>query len=136
MTGTLEAVADRPENKILEAHKIFLKNSKIPPNVSVLNEMAIRRFESLGFPHSKHEMFTFVNTRGVADTVFEAVSGESVEKGSLGIYKGFEKSCVTLVDGQFRPELSDVSACGEGLQITPLDQAFSDPSIEEYLKKT
>ena len=136
MTGTAEAIAERPETKILEAHKSFIKEANRSSNLSALNEVGIRRFESLGFPDSKHEMYTFVNTRGVAETIFEPVSGGAVEKDFVPIYAGCEQSHITLVDGEYRPDLSDISACGNGLQMIPLDQAIAETAVQDYLKKT
>ena len=134
MTGPTETLAERPETKILESHKIFIKESKRSSSLSELNKIGVHRFESLGFPHSKHEMYTFVNTSGVVKTNFEPVLDRTIDRNSIPIYSGCEESHITLIDGEYCSDFSNVSACGDGLKITPLDQAVSDPFVQDYLK--
>ena len=61
MSDTL--VESSAESAFLDLHKKLLEQGR--PALVELQEAALNRFESLGFPYSKHEMFTFVNTKEI-----------------------------------------------------------------------
>ncbi len=138
MPSTLAETSNGAESAILSLHRKFLENAKPYPSLLTLNESALARFETLKFPHSKHEMFTFVNTKVLAGVSFDLVRENSVSPDFVkkNIYAGCELSHLVIVDGVFRPELSNPVAFGTNLKITPLEQAVSDPAVKQYLLDT
>ena len=64
MSDTL--VESSAESAFLDLHKKLLEQGR--PALVELQEAALNRFELLGFPHSKHEMYTFVNIKGLVAT--------------------------------------------------------------------
>ena len=88
------------ETAFLELHKKFNAANKLSSGILPIQEAALSRFETLGFPHSKHEMYTFVNTKKLVTTSF-TVSNPSAripEKFiSDNIYSGCETSCMVVV---------------------------------------
>ena len=84
-------VESTEETAFLDLHKKFVEENKSSSALSAIHESALSRFEMLGFPHSKHEMYTYVNTKKLAATTF-AVSNPSVkidliEKKTINIQK-------------------------------------------------
>ena len=138
MTPALADTSNGIETRVLDLHKKFLETGKPHPNLLPFNESSINRFETLGFPHSKHEMYTFVNTKKLAATGFSLQREGQIEKEFIQrhIYPGCESSYLVLVDGVFRPELSNPIALGTGLKISSLADAVSDPSIKKYLSES
>ncbi|MFQ5449347.1 MAG: Fe-S cluster assembly protein SufD [Nitrospinaceae bacterium] len=138
MEGTIAEARDQAVSAVLGLHKKFLEEGGSNPALTALWESAIQRFETLKFPHRKHEMYTFVNTKELAATPFDLqtennIPGEFIQR---HIYPGCEKSHLTLVDGIHRPELSDTSALDGALRIRTLGEAVSDPDIRDYLLHT
>ncbi|HIJ50763.1 MAG TPA: Fe-S cluster assembly protein SufD, partial [Nitrospinae bacterium] len=68
----------KEEIAFLDLHKKFVEENKSSSALSEIHELALSRFEMLGFPHSKHEMYTYVNTKKLAATAF-AVSSPSAK---------------------------------------------------------
>ena len=138
MTPTLADTSNGIETRVLDLHKKFLETGKPHPNLLPFNESSINRFETLGFPHSKHEMYTFVNTQTLAANGFSLQRAGQLEHEfiQLHLYPGCESSYLVLVDGVFRPELSNPIALGTGLKISSLADAVSDPSIKKYLSES
>ena len=132
MSGPAEGVEERRETKFLEARKHWTELPNRPPEIASVNEMAIRRFEALGFPHSKHEMFTFVNVGLLEDLNIVPPSGTVPDKAFLDgvIYAGCEQSQIVLVDGIYRSELSNLSAINKEIHASVLQETDAD-----YLKK-
>jgi len=128
------------EAAVLESHKKFLRSTSPFPRLLALNTAGIRQFEQLGFPHRKHEMFTFLSTRELAATLFEYRTGnDDVSRDCVAgqVYKGCENSCIVLVDGQYRPELSDTSGLPSAFGILSIEDAVAaDSGIENYLKES
>tara|TARA_B100000686_G_C16743665_1_gene948141 strand:+ start:147 stop:1451 length:1305 start_codon:yes stop_codon:yes gene_type:complete len=132
MLGSSGAIEEQPEAKFLEAHKHWKTESGRPSEIAAINEKALRRFEMLGYPQSKHEMFTFVNVRSLGEINFVQPFWKSPEKAFLDsvVYEGCEKSHIALVDGVYSPELSNLSAVDNDLETSVLKK-----SDAEYLQK-
>ncbi|MFQ5672899.1 MAG: Fe-S cluster assembly protein SufD [Nitrospinales bacterium] len=127
------------ESAVLENHKKFLRETSPSPRLLALNESGIRRFERVGFPHRKHEMFTFLSTGELAATLFEYRSGNGASRDSVArhVYKECEKSFIVLVDGRYQPDLSDTSALSSAFNILSVEDALAaDSDIENYLKES
>jgi len=131
MSNTL--VESGAESAFLDLHKKLQEN----PALAELQQTALNRFELLGFPHSKHEMFTYLNTKSLVETAFglsDASKKVSEEFVASHIYKGCEKQCLVFVDGVFDRGLSRIE--GVSANLRPLSEAISDEELKKYLSET
>ncbi len=133
MSDTL--VKSSAESAFLDLHKKFLeqKNSSL----TELQQTALSRFETLGFPHSKHEMFTYLNTKGLVETAFGFFdSSKKVSEDFVAshIYKGCEDQCLVFVDGTFDRGLSRLEGVSANLAL--LSETVSDQELKKYLSET
>ena len=101
------------ETAFLDLYKKFVGEKKPSSTLRAIQEAALSRFEILGFPHSKHEMYTFVNTKNLATTRFKT-SNHSTEFAedniASHIFPGCENSCLVFVNGVFNFSLSELQA--------------------------
>ncbi len=131
MPNTL--VKSSAESAFLDLHKKLLERGR--PALAELQEIALRRFDSLRFPHSKHEMYTYVNTKELAATSFglpDDAANVSEDFVSRHIYPGCEHQCLVFVDGTFDRGLSRFE--GMRADIAPLSEA--DRELKNYLSET
>jgi Fe-S cluster assembly protein SufD len=137
MSGTVKEAPGQAETPFLELHKKFLQDTPPPGAVRGLAEAALERFSTLGFPHRKHEMYTFVGTQDLVGQAFE-LSGEGAtpeqEFLRAQVVPGCENSVLVLVDGQYRADLSDTSALAGSIGVVPFAEALSDPGLQNYFK--
>ena len=128
MSDTL--VESSAESGFLDLHKKLLEQGR--PALEELQEAALNRFELLGFPHSKHEMYTFVNTKGLVATSFSLPDGvASVSEDFVAghIYPDCERQCLVFVDGVFNRGLSRFE--GVSTNLVPLSEAYQE--LKNYL---
>ncbi|MCS5620965.1 MAG: Fe-S cluster assembly protein SufD [Nitrospinaceae bacterium] len=128
MSDTL--VESSAESGFLDLHKKLLEQGR--PALEELQEAALNRFELLGFPHSKHEMYTFVNTKGLVATSFSLPDGvASVSEDFVAghIYPDCERQCLVFVDGVFDRGLSRFE--GVSTNLVPLSEAYQE--LKNYL---
>ena len=111
------------ETAFLDLHKDFVVANKPSSILSKIHESALSRFEMLGFPHSKHEMYTYVNTKKLAATAF-AISNSSAKVDSIEkhIYSGCENSCLVFVNGVLDRSLSRLQAIEPSVKISSLEE--------------
>ena len=111
------------ETAFLDLHKDFVEANKPSPTLSTIHESALSRFEVLGFPHSKHEMYTYVNTKKLAATAF-VISNSSAKFDSIEkhIYSGCENSCLVFVNGVLDRSLSRLQAIESSVKISSLEE--------------
>ena len=111
------------ETAFLDLHKDFVEANKPNSILSTIHESALSRFEVLGFPHSKHEMYTYVNTKKLAATAF-AISNSSAKVDSIEkhIYSGCENSCLVFVNGVLDRSLSRLQAIESSVKISSLEE--------------
>ena len=131
MSDTL--VESSAESAFLDLHKKLLEQGR--PALVELQEAALNRFESLGFPYSKHEMFTFVNTKGLVATSFSLSDGSAqVSEDFVAghIYPECEDQCLVFVDGVFDRGLSRF----EGVSANLVSLSEADQELKDYLSKT
>ena len=128
MSDTL--VESSAESGFLDLHKKLLEQGR--PALEELQEAALNRFELLGFPHSKHEMYTFVNTKGLVATSFglpDGVASVSEDFVAGHIYPDCERQCLVFVDGVFDRGLSRFE--GVSTNLVPLSEAYQE--LKNYL---
>ena len=131
MSDTL--VESSAESAFLDLHKKLLEQGR--PALVELQEAALNRFELLGFPHSKHEMYTFVNIKGLVATSFSLPDGgANVSEDFVAghIYPDCERQCLVFVDGVFNRGLSRF----EGVSANLVSLSEADQELKDYLSKT
>ena len=131
MSDTL--VESSAESAFLDLHRKLLEQGR--PALVELQEAALNRFELLGFPHSKHEMYTFVNIKGLVATSFSLPDGGvNVSEDFVAghIYPDCERQCLVFVDGVFNRGLSRF----EGVSANLVSLSEADQELKDYLSKT
>jgi len=111
------------EAVFLDLHKKFIEANKPGSALSPVHEAALGRFETLGFPHSKHEMFTYVNTRNLVATPFTiSNAAASIPEKFIAdhIYAGCENSCLVFVNGVYNPSLSKLQKIESSVKISSM----------------
>ena len=138
MSSVIEESKNGAESAVLALHKQFLDTDQPSADLLPFNKKALDIFESLKFPHRKHEMYTFVNTKGLTDTSFSLKTESSVQKSFVKqhVYAGCERSHLTFVDGALCPDLSDATALGTSVKIGSLIEAVKDESFKNILQES
>ena len=138
MSSLIEESKNGAESTFLALHKQFLDTGQPSSDLLSFNKKALDRFERLKFPHRKHEMYTFVNTKDLTDKPFSLKTESAVQKSFIEqhIYAGCERSHLTFVDGVLHPELSDATALGTSVKIGSLVEAVKDESFKSILQET
>ena len=133
MSDTL--VESSAVSAFLDLHKKLIEQGS--PALAELQQVALNRFELLGFPHSKHEMFTYLNTKGLVETAFGLSDGSkkvSEDFVASHIYPDCESQCLVFVDGVLNRDLSRLE--GVNTYLAPLSEAVSDQELKKYLSET
>ena len=133
MSDTL--VESSAVSAFLDLHKKLIEQGS--PALAELQQVALNRFELLGFPQSKHEMFTYLNTRGLVETAFGLSDGSkkvSEDFVASHIYPDCESQCLVFVDGVLNRDLSRLE--GVNTYLVPLSEAISDQELKKYLSET
>ena len=133
MSDTL--VESSAVSAFLDLHKKLIEQGS--PALAELQQVALNRFELLGFPHSKHEMFTYLNTKGLVETAFGLSDGSkkvSEDFVASHIYPDCESQCLVFVDGVLNRDLSRLE--GVNTYLVPLSEAISDQELKKYLSET
>ncbi len=96
-----------------------------PESLRRQRRQAIERFSHLGFPTLRQEEWRFTNVGPIARTPFsldvavDGVTGSSIQAFS---YEGTVQ--LTLVNGRFVPQLSDLDSLPEGIVVCSLGEAL------------
>ena len=133
MSDTL--VESSAVSAFLDLHKKLIEQGS--PALAELQQVALNRFELLGFPHSKHEMYTYLNTKGLVETAFGLSDGSkkvSEDFVASHIYPDCESQCLVFVDGVLNRDLSRLE--GVNTYLVPLSEAISDQELKKYLSET
>jgi Fe-S cluster assembly protein SufD len=133
MSDTL--VESSAVSAFLDLHKKLIEQGS--PALAELQQVALNRFELLGFPHSKHEMYTYLNTKGLVETAFGLSDGSkkvSEDFVASHIYPDCESQCLVFVDGVLNRELSRLESVKT--YLVPLSEAVSDQELKKYLSET
>ena len=90
-----------------------------PERIGKLRHEAFERFVEMGFPTVRQEQWRFTNVAPIARTEFKfQVSTDQVKEGDLARYRYADCAQLTVVNGQFRPDLSRVDGLPEVVQAT------------------
>ena len=116
-----------PESLVIENFKKAKTDGTLGKKLAFLNDAGMRRFESTGYPHRVHEMFTFVNSKELTTAPFDYRCGPEkkpdAEVVRESVCSGCEESVIVIVDGAYNEEFSSVSALDGTVKVTPLEDA-------------
>ncbi len=123
------AVAVDARQTYVEAFASSEKDLDGPKWLRSIRRQAISRFESLGFPTTKHEEWRYTNLAPLAKVPFkpailarpDGVVAEKLEPFTFGILK---TSQLVFVNGRFAPKLSYLRALPQGVWIGSLAEAL------------
>lgn len=117
------------ELSVIENFKKLKDEGKLNAALSFLNDAALERFESTGYPHRTHEMFTFVNRKELTATQFDCRYGPEREPAADTVRRntteGCDSSVIVIVDGKYNEELSNLDALKGVVEVTRLENAGS-----------
>ncbi len=138
MTTTLVTATDQAESALLNIHKKFMSEKTSPDALVPFNKAAIQRFELLKFPHRKHEMYTYANTKDLVSTLFALATESQVSKDFIKshVFPECESSYLAIVDGVLREDFSEYSAIQSVINLVPLEEAVAEAEIKEHLVDT
>ena len=138
MSSTIAESSNGAESVVLDLHKKFIETSQSGPDILALNRKALDQFAKLKFPHRKHEMYTFVNTKDITGAPFslKTKSSSPQEFVKQHVYAGCERSHLTLVNGILCSELSDATALGTAVMVGSLTDAVKDEPIKTALQES
>lgn len=122
---------------LIEWFEEAIRKGRYSASLVGLNALGLKRFHQLGFPHKKHEMFTYVDTSEIAGTRYNLKKEPYLLGSEIVANVTSEENrhkIVALVDGVFSPALSDISGAGNGVTVTPLEEAIdNDPVMKRIL---
>jgi len=123
---------------VLEWHKKFMQEPQATPALRSVHEAGIQRFDTLQFPHKKHEMYSFVNTSDLASVRFALAEVGTVDPDWVKerIYTLCQNRVIVFVDGHFDESLSDISGFEDTLKLTPLAEVLPSDGVQQYLLDT
>ncbi len=91
---------------------------------------SLNRFLELGLPAPKQEIWKYSPIKRLSQAPWLQVSDQETSPQAGGLeslgYAAFEAYRVVLLDGHFRPELSELEGLPESVHIAPLSQALKD----------
>jgi Fe-S cluster assembly protein SufD len=133
-------VLDSSELLVIENFKNLKDEGKLNAALSFLNDAALERFESMGYPHRTHEMFTFVNRKELTATQFDCRYGPEREPDADTVRRytteGCDSSVIVIVDGKYNEELSNVDALKGAVELTRLEDAACSGWVRERLAES
>ena len=110
-----------------------------PAWVKERRERAAGRFAAVGFPTVRHEDWRFTNVSPIAEAKFPPAQGVFKQAPALVSAVAVPGAVrLTICNGEFVPEMSDLSTLPKGLKITGLRDGARDNAdgLEQHLAKT
>ncbi|WEK48693.1 MAG: Fe-S cluster assembly protein SufD [Candidatus Kaistia colombiensis] len=96
------------------------------PAIAAAREAAFAAFQKLGLPHRRTEPWRYTDLRALLRTVPPLAIGTSGDDVVVAdLLPGLDRARLVVVDGAFRPELSDLSGL-DGVTIRPLVDLLRD----------
>lgn len=99
-----------------------------PESLRAVREQALAKFAAVGIPTTRDEEFKYLPLNRLRETEYKPAYGATLSEGDLvGMpLIGLEGPVLTLVNGEFAPELSNVSGLPDGVHVMPLSGALAD----------
>lgn len=124
MTTTMTASDTHRFVDVFEAFERALPASH-PESLRSKRRQAIERFSDLGFPTLRQEEWRFTNVGPIARTHFSLdVTADGVTTDSIRPFSYEGTVQLTLVNGRFVPQLSDLDELPEGIVVCSLAEAL------------
>lgn len=122
----------------LEANHAVLKNLLAafgPESLRDVRDLALANFSKKGVPTHKDEEFKYLNLRDLSEVQYVPSYGATVSRASLESTPlgQLDAITVTLVNGQYAPELSTTDSLPAGVFVGTLADAFE--AIPEVVEK-
>ncbi|HLO99420.1 MAG TPA: Fe-S cluster assembly protein SufD [Fimbriimonas sp.] len=94
------------------------------PFATVLREKGLRKFQEFGIPTHKDEEFKYTPLRALKETSYEFGFGANVDRSDLEKLplSHIDSHVLGFVNGQFAPEISNLSELGDGVFVGPLSE--------------
>ncbi len=135
----IELIGNR-EDRVVKKFQEVQKTSTLNPKLASINEKALQRFVTLKYPHRKHEMFSFVDTKELASTDFQYRYGPEIplnpELLKDFIYPESKDSVIVIVDGTYDTALSNTSRLDKTIELKSLEETIEDTGLSNYLLDT
>ena len=119
----------------------FQKLERSAAWVERLRESAFARFEELGFPTTDDEEWKYTNVAPIVKAGFAPNSGErahdldNADQVARFIYDESAESCIVVINGIYRPELSSLKALPETIVVMSFAEALRDESQTKILRE-
>jgi Fe-S cluster assembly protein SufD len=133
----VSSVAERHEPYVTASARFAETRGKSAPAwLQHLRAQAADKFAKHGFPTVREEAWRFTNVAPIADTEFTIADG--APNRASDVVSGLAVAGalrVTLVNGRFSPELSDLARLPNGLRVTGLHDAIArdESLVREHL---
>ncbi|MEC9368965.1 MAG: Fe-S cluster assembly protein SufD, partial [Pseudomonadota bacterium] len=130
----VEALRTRAEQAIAEQFSAAL--DALPGNAAVKSarQQAWASYAAAGLPHRRVEEWKYTDLRALlaeayppAPVVGEAVTPQAIDKALGAAMAGIDCQRLVIVDGKFRPELSDMSGFADRVEVLALTDALNAP---------
>ena len=132
--------ADTPESLVSENFGKLQGDGSLSQALSFLNNGALERFLSIGYPRRSNELFTFVNIKELIGAKFGyrygAAAQPNADEVRKHIVKGCEKSVIVIVDGKFDEKLSNMDAVKGSVKLTSLEESASSGWVRETVEES
>lgn len=120
-------------------HEVAAAGRPTPPWLARLRRAGIARFEQVGFPNAKQELWRWTNLAPLTRTAFEpaGVVGPDLARPLVEEYTLRREGAaeVVLVNGHFSPELSQVGKLPRGVRVSGLAQAVASEADQAVLER-
>ncbi len=131
------SVAERHEPYVTAAAEFAEKRGRSAPSwLQQLRAQAAAMFAAQGFPTVRQEAWRFTNVAPIADTEFTMADGGPSDAPAIVARVAVPETFrVTLVNGHFAPQLSDLERLPKGLRVTNLHDAIvrDESLVREHL---
>ncbi|MGD9867820.1 MAG: Fe-S cluster assembly protein SufD [Hyphomicrobiales bacterium] len=130
----VEALRTRAEQAIAEQFATALPRLPGTAEVKTARQQAWASYAAAGLPHRRVEEWKYTDLRALlseayppAPALAEAFTRAGVDKALGAHFAGVDSHRLVVVDGQFRPELSDLEAFEGKAQVLALSDALGAP---------
>jgi len=132
--------ADSPESLVGESFRKLQGDGRLNPALSFLNNAALERFLSTGYPRRANELFSFVNIKELIAAPFAFRYGPVTEPDADTIrqktVEGCEGSVIVIVDGKFDEKRSSMDAVKGSVELTSLEESASSGWVRDAVEES
>lgn len=99
-----------------------------PQALQSVREQAIAKFADAGIPTTRDEEFKYLPLNRLRETEYKPAYGATLSEGDLAELPlaKLDGPVLTLVNGEFAPELSNLSGLPDGVHVMALSEALAD----------